>query len=309
MKENIKMQAMEQCVICETQTVAHACTVKPSAALALDVQHFNLYRCSKCGFMLAFPLPDQKMLEQVYGDSFHLTAQQTLPQDENGNLAPQAKKTAIYRNAQKRVQRLTRWKNGGDLLDVGCGKGIFVMTAGQHFNAAGIDFSPSAVEWGKKMGLKLQAGDFLKTAWGNRRFDVITMWDVLACLPDPTIVLKKVGELLKDDGIFVFTLPMSDSLAARLMGTRWPFMIPPINVSYYTRRSVSRLVERSGFELLSDTRPGKWVDISFAWLKLKRMLGMPGKGTAHRGNRRPKNIPLNFYDLATIVIKKVKTKG
>jgi len=62
-------------------------------------------------------------------------------------------------------------------------------------------------------------------------------------------MLKNVNHLLKPGGIAAFSTHMTDSLAVRLMGKRYPFFME-MHVVHFSRAAVVRMLEDQGFELL-----------------------------------------------------------
>ncbi len=193
-------------------------------------------------------------------------------------------------------------KNTASVLDVGCGKGAFVLAASRFLKAKGIDVSIGAVQYGRAAGLDLVNGNFLEHDFGTERFDAVTLWDVLACLPDQRLVFKKVFQLLKSGGVFVFTAPVTDSFSYKILNERWPFLIPPVNISYHTKKSIQTLADQTGYKTVKYEKTGKRIDLSFLLLKLSKMLKF--KRTDKLVSCKPFSIYINTYDIATVVLYK-----
>jgi hypothetical protein len=67
--------------------------------------------------------------------------------------------------------------------------------------------------------------------------------------PDPGEALGQVRRLLRNDGHLVLTYPDIGGLMSRLMGRRWPFLLG-VHLTYFTRRTISAMLEKHGFEPL-----------------------------------------------------------
>jgi hypothetical protein len=140
--------------------------------------------------------------------------------------------------------------------------------------------------------------------FGTQQFDIITMWDVLACIPDPLPTIKRVVSLLKPKGLMAATFPDGGSLACRWLRSYWPMMIPPVNLGFHTRKSIATMAEKTGLHVQRYGHQGKWIDFSFLLLKLRRTLR---RSDDSKGNRKPgkgRSVFLNLGDIATVILEK-----
>jgi SAM-dependent methyltransferase len=102
---------------------------------------------------------------------------------------------------------IPRWfnkiENNMSFLDIGYGSGIYVDGFAKNgFDSYGID--PFATIPKNLRGNYIK-DDFLQHDFGNKQFDIITMKSCLYLVPEPTIYLKKIYSMLKDDGQFIMT--------------------------------------------------------------------------------------------------------
>lgn len=138
-----------------------------------------------------------------------------------------------------------------DLLDVGCGNGSFVLAAEEAgYRALGIDISPEGVEFAASRGANAQNLDFLIHDF-ERKFDVITMWDVVEHLREPASFLVRASELLNADGVLVIKTPSIGEPCLRMV-QRFPSLASalletPDHVQFWTKRSMDALLTRTGF--------------------------------------------------------------
>ena len=101
-----------------------------------------------------------------------------------------------------------RFKSTGALLDIGTGIGQFLHFARNHFQVEGTEVSESAINIAKeKYGLDLKRGQVEDIDFGDRRFDVITLFHVLEHVPNPSLVIKKCYGLLTPTGVLVIAVP------------------------------------------------------------------------------------------------------
>ncbi|CAC5391668.1 unnamed protein product [Mytilus coruscus] len=99
-----------------------------------------------------------------------------------------------------------------NVLDFGCGPGCLTIKLAEHLPKAkvyGIDIDRNSIEKAKEKKAKenipnvefvLLENDHLDESW-TKKFDWITMVDVLHDLPNPNLSISDIKRILKDDGI------------------------------------------------------------------------------------------------------------
>lgn len=137
------------------------------------------------------------------------------------------------------------------ILDVGCGNGEFLRAAIEAgFGAEGYDISEAAVAHCRGLGLKARHGDFLTLDF-ERRFDLITLWDVLEHLTDPRATLARCRALLAPGGILFLKTPgtgaLSVNLARIIPRLAGALLSTPAHIQFFQPAAVKQLLERAGF--------------------------------------------------------------
>ncbi|MFN8390796.1 MAG: class I SAM-dependent methyltransferase [Bdellovibrionota bacterium] len=137
------------------------------------------------------------------------------------------------------------------VLDVGCAGGAFVKAASDAgFTAIGVEPSKWMVEHGKKeYGLDLRAGLLEDQGFEPESFDIVTLWDVVEHLYNPTEVLNECKKVLKPGGYLIVNYPDYGSLARRTLGWKWPFFLS-VHLFYFTPRTIRMLIEKLGFSVV-----------------------------------------------------------
>jgi 2-polyprenyl-3-methyl-5-hydroxy-6-metoxy-1,4-benzoquinol methylase len=176
---------------------------------------------------------------------------------------------------------------GRSILDVGCGQGQFVHTARDRgWNPLGIDLSASAIELGLSFGLPVRQLDFFSPDLAPGSFDVITMFELIEHVPRPGRFVARAEELLRPGGLLYLTTPNFGCIDRRLLGSEWR-AISREHLSYFTPKSLGRLVERSSdLESLEiSTRNISAGALFQAVKKLKRTGGAQSNGGTSRRER------------------------
>jgi len=107
---------------------------------------------------------------------------------------------------------------GKKALDIGCAYGFITdLLSRLGYEALGIDVSNYAVMRGREFGIKnLLESDVSHPPFKAMSFDLITCFEVLEHLPDPTSALTGIYRLLDSQGIFLAITPNVGSVASAI---------------------------------------------------------------------------------------------
>lgn len=262
----------------------------------LEKLFYRIRVCCDCEHRYAVGPVTEQIFSEVYSAVFHASSQQLAD-------SPLA---AVMLNAKGRAQWLDKCGMQGKLLDVGAGRGYFVKAAQTFFDARGIDYSPDAARYGQALGVPMDSGDFILWPYEGGSFDVLTLWDVLAGMVDVRATMIHAAKLLRPGGYAVLTVPMGDSLVCRLSGKRWPLWIPPVNLHYFSKKSLESLLQQCGFEIVQMECQGKWVSLNFLFVKLARSFGL--RDLEHAMAKFPirQAVPINLGDIKTVVVRSLR---
>jgi len=146
---------------------------------------------------------------------------------------------------------LQRYTAAPKLLDVGAGNGYFVYLARTEFGmpADGLEISAAEADYAREtFGVELLRGD-LSVVTG--RYDVITSFNVLEHVKEPTSLLDEMTERLAPGGLLVITTPNPACIHRRLRGlSKWNMVCPPHHINLFTRAALQEMLARKGFEVL-----------------------------------------------------------
>lgn len=265
---------------------------------------YDMFRCRQCEFVQAEGPDDQEILKEVYGGAFHETTQQRADVDADELFTPRGLRFPVIRNAVDRVDWLKALGLRGTLLDIGAGKGYFVKASQSSFSAEGIDISDTAVDFARSIGADVRHEDFMSGETFPTDYDVVTMWDVLSGFRDPDVVFARLQGIVRAGGTLIFTVPMATSLMARLGGRFWPMYIPPVNLSYFSDKSIRILLSRYGYEIVKVEYRSKRVAIGFLVFKLLRSFGLRLSGDYPENGFLQLPVPVNTGDILTVVARR-----
>jgi 2-polyprenyl-3-methyl-5-hydroxy-6-metoxy-1,4-benzoquinol methylase len=235
-----------------------------AAAVPLDIAGLDhLDRCRGCGLVHVRQMPSPDTLAALYGaayyrsDASHVVGYEDYEADQHN----------IVATARRRLRRSARiWPQPGRLLDVGCALGFFMDAAqAAGWQVSGVDISPYAANLARaRTGSDVREGQLDAAGFQAGSMDVVTMWDVIEHMTDPLPQLAAAHAVLADDGLLALTTPDLGSLMARLMGARWMgYKLADEHVYYYSRQTLKRILEASGFTVVQAFPVGKDVELAF----------------------------------------------
>jgi 2-polyprenyl-3-methyl-5-hydroxy-6-metoxy-1,4-benzoquinol methylase len=260
-------------------------------------QHYRIVKCLDCGFVYANPRSEPGDVLDAYvsvEDPLYL-------QEQDG-------RKLTFQKHLKPMHQITGEPNGRRLLDVGAYTGIFVSTANAAgWQAEGIEPSKWGVAQAQQANVPVRQGTLGSGGFTPESFDVITMWDVIEHFDNPRAELDHTYRLLKPGGVLVVHTIDIDSITAKLMGERWPFLME-MHVIFFSRATLRDMMQRTGFNYISDHIEGRYL----------RMGYLAGRMTAAFGNWIGKPIeklvsalgltgapvPINTLDLFTAYARK-----
>lgn len=164
------------------------------------------------------------------------------------------------------------------VLDVGCGRGLFLQRMAQRGHAVrGTELS-EATAANAYADVPVDVGEFRAGRYPPDSFDLISIWHVLEHDQEPAAALAASHEALAPGGALLLAVPNYASFQARLGGELWFHLDLPRHVFQFTPQTLTRLLRDSGFEVES-CRTGQWEMDPFGLLQtLLNRLGLRPNG-------------------------------
>lgn len=142
------------------------------------------------------------------------------------------------------------------LLDVGCADGQFLaLAAALGHTVTGVDFSPEDIEASRRQGFEAYVADLSKDnalVDGNRRFDVITLFQVIEHLEAPDLVFEQLGRLAESGASLMIGCPSSRRYTRafqhpELIGSSDFWDCPPQHSLRWTPAALTAFLARHGW--------------------------------------------------------------
>ena len=272
------------------QWAAYACTYSGYG------RHHTIVQCQKCGLVYTNPRLDQHDIINTYQ-----AVQDPLYLEER------AGRVLTFERHLKPLERITGPPVGRSLLDVGCHVGVFVEIAAEHgWDAWGVEPSRWAVEQAQALGLCVVQGTLDTADLPEAYFDVVTMWDVIEHLADPLNALKRAHALLGPNGLIVVHTIDIESWFARLLGSRWPWLME-MHIYYFSRRTLQLMLEKCGFTMIKAVPQGRYLRLGYLMNRVGALVpwvGRPAEWLVSILKLRGLAVPVKFGDLFTVYARR-----
>lgn len=236
-------------------------------------REYKYLKCLECFTIFCDPRPTRQELSVFYENHFNYH---------------------WYNNhlALKKIQAAHRWHrmanvfdkyqiHRGELLDIGCGHGLFLSAARRaNWRTIGIDFPSLATQYAKnKLGFNTVENSLHSAIADSKiplgRFNLITAWHYLEHDEEPVETMKAISKLLAPNGKVLIAMPNAESLGMKNRKEEWVWCQPPyVHIFHFSHTSLSLLALRAGLNVLAVWTRDTWdahpaYDISLAPRLLK----------------------------------------
>ena len=291
------------CNLCgaDNWTVRYASTLNGSVRPKVEAfrctsaeygEHTQIVQCHECGYVYSNPTWDSDELLSAYND----VEDTTYVNEHEGRIL-------TFSKHLQALEKVAGSGQGRTLLDVGAYTGVFVEVACQAgWDAVGIEPSNWAVAQAQSRGVPVLQGTLSDEALQTRTFDVVTLWDVIEHVDDPAEILRQSFERLKPGGMLAIHTMDIDSLTARLMGARWPWLMA-MHIHYFSKQTLAEMVRRIGFDVAWIGTEGRYLRMGYLATRLGGLsstLGRVAQHTVDRFGWTDVAVPVNFGDLFTV---------
>ena len=237
-----------------TTTIACVACEAPGAEIVRERTTYGLTiaRCNRCWMHFTLDPPLTRVKPEV--ESGELTWEAYVG-GERGD-----KELELRRRVLDRLRGLVEVDDSRrpQLFDIGAGAGSFVALASEAgFDACGNDLSEEGVRHAREVtGVELTTQDI--TELPPASVDILTMWCVIAHVPDPHSFLVAAHRVLRPGGVLFLRTPGWCSLdraglwlARRTDNRRSNLADSRLNLSHmflYSAKSIDEQAQRAGFE-------------------------------------------------------------
>jgi SAM-dependent methyltransferase len=233
----------DRCPLCSGRAAAH---LSGTWDLHYGIDgRWDYQRCGDCGVVFLNPAPTEAFLANAYDDSYYSYQDFAPPKRWHTWL----RKLIGYNHGTTGDPKFAA---PGRILDIGCGSGAFLYKMKQAgWETHGVELSAKAAEIGNtKHQLNIQAGTLVTATLPSDYFDYIRLNHSFEHILNPHETLALIHRHLSPRGLLFIGVPNVDGLQAKVFGKFWWNLGPPVHPFNYSKRTLTRLLEQHGFEVV-----------------------------------------------------------
>ncbi|NIK55044.1 class I SAM-dependent methyltransferase [Kribbella shirazensis] len=251
------------------EAVCILCAARGSLRRRFDKDGYGIAECLTCGLVQLQPTPTPETLRALYETDSYFDGV------GSGYSEYESQEEEYLATFREDVRRIAEFVPSGKVLEVGCGYGYFLQCALEAgYDAYGIDLSPTAIKWASERlpdrvfcGLLEEVPQIQK-----QQYDVIFGSHLIEHLTEPAAFLESAARLLRPGGVIVLVTPNIRSLLSRASGRRWVSYKIPEHVSYYDPRTITDLLDRTGFSVRAVDSAYQYYALPFVAKRVRELL-------------------------------------
>jgi len=202
---------------------------------SVSKETFSLLYNKEYDILKTHPTPSLDILSKYYESEDYIS-------HTDGKRTPFEKiYHVVKRNAIKgKVALISKQQqNKGQLLDIGCGTGDFLVEAkNQGWTILGFEPNSDAKALANQKGV-LCTDDIFSLP--ENTFDVVTMWHVLEHVPNLTDYIANLKRIVKPNGTIIIAVPNYKSFDAKYYNRFWAAYDVPRHLWHFSKTSIKRL--------------------------------------------------------------------
>lgn len=257
-------QSQHKALVCNETAICPVCeSIECNAwtphtwAIPSHAKTFTYYHCKECRTVFCHPMPSSEELGSYYANNFNYGWYER-------------------RLLLKKTQAIHRWRRmnvlfkkyqiqSGNLMDIGCGHGLFVQAASHsNWDAKGLDYPSKATAYAKNvLGLNIIEDELTAAVKSGKvrqkQFDFITAWHCLEHSSKPIEFLSFATKLLKPGGKLLLAVPNVEAHGMKQRRESWVWCQEPfIHLVHYNAGSLRQAAKRAGLNVISEWSRDNW---------------------------------------------------
>lgn len=233
----------------------------------------KIFKCLNCNLLFTYPFEEADLIKNIYNSDYFrngniLTGESVYGYSNyiNERFYRQInfdKTIKIIKNYISKVNS-TFFTTNPSLLDIGCGLGYFLDAAeDQGFLPEGLEVNEYASDYIKnKFQFQVHVSKSINYFPSSKKFDIITMSDVIEHYVNPFTELNNISKYIKKDGFLFIVTPDAGGIVSKILGKRLEdFKRIYEHSFFFTRKTLIRAVESNNFSLVSSWSLGHTFEI------------------------------------------------
>ena len=242
-----------KCILCEGNLSSEPIfSIKDR--LKRDKRTFSVHECVECHSIIIDPIPTEKEIIDLYPLSNY-----TFRIDKSNNLKgliTMIEWELFFKRRYLRDHRIISnvlRKEQFSILDIGCGPGMRIrLFKDLGCYVEGLDISSDDIDYLKSNNINAHKGTVEDVGIVDRKYDIVSMFELIEHLPDPLKSILIIRDLLKDNALLVISVPILDSFHYRFLREDYIAVKEmPRHIFIPTMKGLHLMFKKAGFTLLS----------------------------------------------------------
>lgn len=236
-KNNLYNTSVTMCYFCR-----HKDFVLHSKAKFWRIVDLNFVECINCGLIFCNPMPTLEVIIKA-NDALNVV------HGSRGTISQ-------YKGGKQFTYRLSRIKDKGVLLDVGCAEGFFLkgIEDNSNWKAEGLDIIKSAVDFANnELNVKVYFGVLEELKDCGDKYDFVRMNNVIEHVQNPVTFLMKTNQILKRGGLVWCSTPngVQDGYVHKTANKQGTVLnLLENHFFYYKPKTLKKIFEACGFKII-----------------------------------------------------------
>lgn len=234
-------ERLDECPICKSTKIRNHMICKDHS---ISQESFAIVKCMNCNFLFTNPRPDEAHLYKYYQSEDYISHT-----NKSNNPINSLYKVARHFTIKNKLNLLSKYHRGGNLLDYGCGTGEFLKAAKKKdWDVTG--YEPT-MEAHKAMDETIKDRVFhnIDDLKYNKHFHIITLWHVLEHISDLNAVIKKLKKMLRPEGLLIIAVPNHESYDAKYYKEYWAAYDLPRHLYHFSPQTMKYFLSTNKLKL------------------------------------------------------------
>ncbi|MCF2491646.1 class I SAM-dependent methyltransferase [Dyadobacter sp. CY347] len=238
------LETLQKCPVCEKSSFNNYLNVED---YTVSHKEFTIQQCNACYFLFTNPRPSEAEIGAYYQSEDYISHHD----EEKTNLISKAYTAVRNRTIKQKVELIDSfYPSKGNMLDVGCGTGVFLTAmAKDGWRISGTEPDPGA----RTLAQKRAGADIYETINAGeltyQTFDIITMWHVLEHVHLLNETIEWLYKHLSPNGKILIAVPNPQSFDAVKYGRFWAAYDVPRHLYHFTKGTMKTLLHKHNLEI------------------------------------------------------------